>query len=225
MPSSTAALGFPQEERNILGGWQAQASDRYARVAKLSVRNMQKAVVQTIQKNDRDDPFGEAETFTHLDEFMAQKSHPPEARAKLISALEKWEVRALMPAEDLEREAVAPEDEEVRAVTEFDEQAWGHTGTEETGTTERPLKKKRGGHAQIKTECLGENPKGQKSRYSQYLAAWLLHLPVREAPNQDSSQTGGLLRFAGRGLLGVRLLWHHSPGHRRVRHCVQTLRT
>ena len=105
LPSSTAALGFPQEERNFLGGWQAEARDRYARVAKLRVRNMQKAVVQTIQKNDRDDPLGEAETFTHLDEFMAQKSHSPEARAKLFSALEKWE--------DLEREAAAPEDEEV----------------------------------------------------------------------------------------------------------------
>ena len=43
---------------------------------------MQKAVVQTIQKNDRDDPLGEAETLTHLDEFMAQKAHPPESRSK-----------------------------------------------------------------------------------------------------------------------------------------------
>ena len=79
MPSSTVVLGFSKEEQNFLGGWQAQASDRYARVPKLRVRNTQKAVVQTIQKNDRDDPLGEAETLTHLDEFMAQKAHPPES--------------------------------------------------------------------------------------------------------------------------------------------------
>ena len=163
MPSSTAALGFSQEERNFLGGWQAQASDRYARVAKLRVRNMQRAVVETIQKNDRDDPLGEGETFTHLDEFMAQKSHSPEARAKLITALEKWEVRAPMPAEVLEREAVTPEDEEIRAVAEVDTQEGGHTGTERSETTERPAKKKRGGHAQVKTECLGENPKARRA--------------------------------------------------------------
>ena len=43
MPSSTAALGFCKEERNFLGGWQAQASDRCARILKLRVRNMQKS--------------------------------------------------------------------------------------------------------------------------------------------------------------------------------------
>ena len=52
MPSSTVVLGFSEEERNFLGG------------------------VQTIQKHDRDDPLGEAETLIHLDEFMAQKSTP-----------------------------------------------------------------------------------------------------------------------------------------------------
>ena len=33
LPSATAALGFSKSERDFLGGWCAQASDRYARIA------------------------------------------------------------------------------------------------------------------------------------------------------------------------------------------------
>ena len=109
--------------KNGLGGWQAQASDRYARVSKLRV-------VQTIQKNDRDDPLGEAETLIHLDEFMAQKVLPPESWSKLNRALEKWEVGAPSLAEVLEQELVAPEDKDIRAATEVDVQEGGHTRTE-----------------------------------------------------------------------------------------------
>ena len=36
-------------------------------------------------------------------------------------------------------------------------------GTEGTETTEHPVKKKRRGHAQVKTECLGENPKARRA--------------------------------------------------------------
>ena len=55
MPSASAALNFSREERNFLGGWQAQASDRYARVARVRVQNIQKAVVRTFQEQVQGD--------------------------------------------------------------------------------------------------------------------------------------------------------------------------
>ena len=88
MPSSTAALQFPSEEGNFLGGWQAQASDRYARVARLRVQNMQKAVVQSIQRSRSGDLLGESETLTHFAEFMVEKSFPEDQQGKLITALQ-----------------------------------------------------------------------------------------------------------------------------------------
>ena len=40
MPSATSLLGFPKEDRDFLGGWPAQASDRRRKVI-----NMQRAAV------------------------------------------------------------------------------------------------------------------------------------------------------------------------------------
>ena len=47
LPSAAAALGIDKAERDYLGGWSAQGSDRYARVAKRRIRNMQKLVVKS----------------------------------------------------------------------------------------------------------------------------------------------------------------------------------
>ena len=43
MPSCASILGFERSQRDFLGGWSAQGSDRYARVANLRVDNMQHA--------------------------------------------------------------------------------------------------------------------------------------------------------------------------------------
>ena len=40
LPSCTAALGFPKEERDNLGGWSPQGSDTQARTAKLRISSM-----------------------------------------------------------------------------------------------------------------------------------------------------------------------------------------
>ena len=42
MPSATATLGFEKSVRDFLGGWSAQASERYARIAAQRFRNMQR---------------------------------------------------------------------------------------------------------------------------------------------------------------------------------------
>ena len=42
LPSAALLLDFPKVQRDFLGGWNAQASDRYARTASRSITNMQK---------------------------------------------------------------------------------------------------------------------------------------------------------------------------------------
>ena len=49
MPSCCAALQFTKDQRNYLGRWSAEVSDRYARVAVLRIRTLQGAVVTSIQ--------------------------------------------------------------------------------------------------------------------------------------------------------------------------------
>ena len=50
MPSATALLGFEKSVRDSLGGWSAQASERYARIAAQRIRYMQRTVVAELQK-------------------------------------------------------------------------------------------------------------------------------------------------------------------------------
>ena len=69
MPSATAFLGFEKSVRDFLGGWSAQASERYARIAAQRFRNMQRTVVAQLQKG-LFDPLAEAETLAQLDEFL-----------------------------------------------------------------------------------------------------------------------------------------------------------
>ena len=83
------AVNFTKEERNFLGDWQAQAGDRYARVAKLRVQNIQKAVVRTFQDSVQGDPLGESETFTHMEEFVVAKGWSEDLRTKLVQALQR----------------------------------------------------------------------------------------------------------------------------------------
>ena len=92
-----------------------------------------------------------------------------------------------MLAEVLEQELVAPEDKDIRAVTEVDVQERGHTRTEGTETTERPAKKKRGGHAQVKTECLGENPKERRAAIRSTLQPGY-YICLWEKADQDTAQ-------------------------------------
>ena len=56
LPSCTSILGFDKSQRDFLGGWSAQGSDRYARVAKLRVENMWKAVTKAIHSRGSRDP-------------------------------------------------------------------------------------------------------------------------------------------------------------------------
>ena len=47
--------------RDFLGGWSAQASERYARIAAQRIRNMQRTVVAELQK-DLVDPFNSTDS-------------------------------------------------------------------------------------------------------------------------------------------------------------------
>ena len=48
LPSATLLLDFPKNQRDCSGGWNAQASDRYARTSRRIITNMQRAVTRAI---------------------------------------------------------------------------------------------------------------------------------------------------------------------------------
>ena len=87
LPSATAALGVPMEQRDYLGGWGAQGSDNYSRVAARMFSNLQKLVINARQSSSGD-PFAEADTASQLDDHLCPKGYSVEDRAKCFKGLE-----------------------------------------------------------------------------------------------------------------------------------------
>ena len=109
MPSATATLGFEKSVRDFLGGWSAQASERYARIEAQRIRNMQRTVVAELQK-DLVDPLAEAETLVQFDGFLAEQGVPEEERSRCVKLLERG-VRTEVPRASGEPQHQAEEPE------------------------------------------------------------------------------------------------------------------
>ena len=75
---------IPNADRDVLLGWSAKSSGRYARVARSRVANMQKAVVHLIYEsnavdlyckdNTSKDPFSQCENLQNLQGILQVKS-------------------------------------------------------------------------------------------------------------------------------------------------------
>ena len=99
LPSATAALGVPKEQRDNLGGWGTQGSDNYSRVAARMFSNLQKLVISARQSSSGD-PFAEADTASQLDFHLRPKGYSVEDRAKCFKGLES--TTPLRPQQELE---------------------------------------------------------------------------------------------------------------------------
>ena len=93
LPSATAALGAPMEQRDYLGGWSAQGSDNYSRVAARMISNLQKLVVSARQSSSGD-PVAEADTASELDDHLCSKGYSVEDRAKCFKRPRKYDPAA-----------------------------------------------------------------------------------------------------------------------------------
>ena len=69
MPSAASVLNFNKSDRDILGGWYAEGSERYSRAAKYKIAWMQRSVSATFKSTDLD-PLAEADDIDALGEFL-----------------------------------------------------------------------------------------------------------------------------------------------------------
>ena len=163
MPSCCAALQFTKDQRNYLGGWSAEGSDRYARVAVLWIRTLQGAVVKSIQAGPEGDRLGEQETLVHLQQHAESKAVPEEIMNALLRKLETWQAhQSDRPTESWVERA----DLNVQPCQVQDEQ------DEADPNPDEPVqKKRRGGNATARTEALGSNPREARAQIRQTLPA------------------------------------------------------
>ena len=65
MPSATSVLNFTRSDRDMLGRWATEGSERYSRAAKHKIECMQQAVSVTF-KSVEHDPLPEADDLDAL---------------------------------------------------------------------------------------------------------------------------------------------------------------
>ena len=70
MPTASAVLKFSRGDRDMLGGWAAEGSERYSRAAKFKNASMQQSVSSTFKSADHD-PLAEADDTDSLDCFRS----------------------------------------------------------------------------------------------------------------------------------------------------------
>ena len=148
LPSATAALGFPKSERDFLGGWCAQASDRYARIAIRRITNIQRSVITALQSQS-DDLLAEEESIRDFDAFMEAQSLDAAQKTLCFESLD-----SVRPVKTLHGQGELtirnPEEPEDDIVLE---------DTEEAFHPVQPTSKRRKGNAEARTATLGEDPK------------------------------------------------------------------
>ena len=156
LPSATAALGVPKDQRDYLGGWSAQGSDSYTRVAARMITNLQKLVIRARQGSS-EDPFAEAETSKQLDDHLCSKGYSAEDRERCFKGLDRPITQR--PQQELEElrldEGATPKEAAVEPEPEVQE---------ELRVDPSAKKDKRLKSENTKSDTLGSNPKAARER-------------------------------------------------------------
>ena len=87
LSSAAAVLNFTKSERDVLGEWSSEGSERYARVAKHRISAVQRAVSKALHNLDDPDPLAEADTIEGLDSFLQLQGVPAAERAQTMRML------------------------------------------------------------------------------------------------------------------------------------------
>ena len=87
MPSSTAALRYERSQRDFSGGWSARGSDACARIARVRIGNMQRAVITALQSSSPD-PIAESEITHQFVEYLTKMNVNDTQQMEILKNLE-----------------------------------------------------------------------------------------------------------------------------------------
>ena len=139
--------------RDFLGGWNAQGSNRYTRLARRRIFDMQLAVLRSLSQPELQDPLGESDTVIEFAEYLTTLTGEEEHKAKILRTQERCP--RLLPSRFDSLSTQLPDLEEHQEVPYIEEDS-GHV------ITEPKAKRKRGGHAQVRTQELGTDPRARR---------------------------------------------------------------
>ena len=87
LPSAAAALNVEKSDSDMLGGWMAQKSERYNRVAKVRIKVVQNLVGATFADRANSDPLFEADALEEFSLFLQRQGTSQELQAEYLRKL------------------------------------------------------------------------------------------------------------------------------------------
>ena len=156
--SAASAIGVPKPDRDMLGGWAAQQSDRYIRVSRSRIMRVQRQVIAALTNHDDPDPLIEEETLQDFSAFLETRVSEEEKKRCLsllgrrTFANQPWELPTTCegPPEDLmqlpsEQLLLEEEEHEQRLVEKAEirkkQQAWNDGRRAKLGSNPREYRK------------------------------------------------------------------------------------
>ena len=89
LPSAAAALNVPKADRDMLGGWAAEESERYTRVSKYRITSVQQQVALTFADASNSDPLSELESLEDFSAFLKREGVSEAECSRYLNLLSK----------------------------------------------------------------------------------------------------------------------------------------
>ena len=208
MPSAASVLGFTKSERDVLGGWAADGSQRYTRTAKYKIAQMQIAVASTF-KNSEPDQLAESDDLDCLADFLRSWEVPESSIRKSLQIL------SLRSYADLQRS------DSIEPITADCDLAPGELALdildEDAEARKKLSKEKQQAGNRGRSELLGSDHKQARLEIRFTIAKWILHVIFWQKEYPGRTLSGTLLHAACCRLLVLRLRRRTVSGLRCVR--------
>ena len=118
LPSAAGALKVDKSDRDMLGGWMAQESDRYNRVARVRIRTVQALVAKTFSDRDNHDPLLEGDAIEEFRLFLQKQGCSAEVQAEYIQKVSRRAFAFLPRVQEVPEEEGESEQMEPRGATD-----------------------------------------------------------------------------------------------------------
>ena len=121
LPSAAGALNVDKSDCDMLGGWMAQESDRYNRVARVRIRAVQAQVTQTFSNHEKHDPLLEGDTIEEFRLFLQKQGCSGEVQTEYIQKVSRRAFAFLPRVQEVPEEEGVSEQMEPGEVQQIEE--------------------------------------------------------------------------------------------------------
>ena len=151
LPTVASILGTPTQEKNFLGGWSAEGSERYNRLAKYKIAQIQRDVIKLVLNKETPDPLVEKDSLRELADFLRAHQVDEEEITRSLQLLNSRRVHNVERSQSVD---LHPIDLQLEESLEIEDDP-----TEKDTPTKNLAREKQQAWNRERTRKLGDNPR------------------------------------------------------------------